>query len=218
MTVTADIPALPSAPGDRRRSARFKLAEPFTAIVGRGTATLVDISATGARIRHTYPLARASEVRVKFDWKGERFEATAEVLASRVVGIGENGTVFETRLRFIRITRDASAVLERTITDLGDGNMRKWVANLRGWSHEEPAAPPAPAQPRTVNTFVRCRYINNSRWEHRITRDPSIPADGFTVAEGTELSEIRALCRTFEQSDAEGRRLLQLLSSAVLNG
>ena len=214
MTITADILPVLAPPSDRRRSARFKLGEPLTAIFGRGTGTLTDISATGARIRHTSSVVRGAEVRVKFDWKGERFEAVGEVLASRVAGIGPDGTLFESRVRFVRFFNDAPAVLERMLEDLGAGNLRKWVANLRGWSESDPAPASAQQAPRT---FLRCRYVNN-RWLKRLTSEPTQPADGFTVAGGTEPSEVHALCRTYEQSDAEGRRLLQLLTSTVLRG
>lgn len=215
MTVTADT-LLPhrAAPSDRRRSARFKLTENVTAIFGRGTGTLIDISASGARIRHTASVARGAQVRVKFEWKGERFEAAGEVLASRVAGIGPDGTLFESRIRFVRFLHDASAVLERALADLSDANLRKWVANLRGWAEDDaPAAPQRPA-PRT---FLRCRYVNH-RWVQRVTSDATQPVDGFTVAAGTDPAEVQALRRTFEQSDAEGRRLLQLLTGAVLQG
>lgn len=215
MTVTAELLQVSAAPPDRRRSQRFRVAQPVATLVGRGTGSLVDLSATGARIRHTCAVVRGARVRVTFEWKGERFEATGQVLASRVTGIGTEGTLFESRLHFLPLSASSTSVLEHALSDLGDGDLRKWVANLRGWNDEDPEPAPAPEAP--ADTFVRCRFVNR-RWEQRMTHDASPPADGFTVASGTEPSEIRALCRTFEQSDAEGRRLLQLLANAVLQG
>jgi hypothetical protein len=217
MTVTAEVLSVPAPPSDRRGSARFKLVEPLTTFIGRGTGTLIDLSATGARIRHTCAVVRGAEVRVKFEWNAQRFEAVGQVLASRVSGIGPDGTLFESRIHFLRFTHDSSTVLERALADFGEGNLRKWVANLRGWTELESAALADETQTQPVRTFVLCRYVNK-RWEQRVTHQPAPPADGFTVAIGTEPSEIRALCRTYEGSDVEGRRLLQLLTGAVLRG
>jgi hypothetical protein len=198
---------------NRRQSPRYRLDQPLPAYIGRGRGALVDLSANGARIRHTSAVARGARVRIVFDWKGERFQGIGEVLASRVAGFGAGGTEFESRVRFLPLAPSSSALLQRAVTDLDNGDLRKWVANLQGWSEDDVA--PAPAPPSPVNTFVRCRLVNR-RWEQRVTRDPSIPPDGFIVAGGTEPSEIRALCRTFEQSDAEGRQLLQRMTGAVL--
>jgi hypothetical protein len=215
MTITAELlPGLPAPPPDRRRSGRHKPAQSIGTMIGRGKGVLVDVSLTGARIRHTWAVARGAQVRVRFDWTGERFEAVGEVLASRVVGIGPEGTQFESRLRFLPLTEASAAMLERALSELGDDDLRKWVANLRGWT-EEDANPHRDETPPPARTFIRCRFVSR-RWDQRVTRDPSTPPDGFTVAGGTEPSEIRALCRTFEQTDAEGRRLLQLMTSAVL--
>ena len=199
---------------DRRNSPRYKPQQPLTTLFGRGRGALLDLSSTGARIRHTSAVERGARVRITFDWKGERFEGIGEVLASRVAGFGTGGTEFESRVRFLPLPAGSSDLLDRALADLGDGDLRKWVANLHGWSEEDATSTPMASSP-AVSTFVRCRFVGR-RWEQRITRDPSIPADGFTVAGGTEPSEIRALCRTFEQSDAEGRRLLQLVTGAVL--
>jgi hypothetical protein len=214
MTVTAESLFVPAAPSDRRVSQRYKPAQPVATMIGRGKGSLVDISATGARIRHTGAVARGAHVRVTFDWQGSRFEAAGAVLASRVAGISPEGTLFESRIHFRSLTEQASAVLESALDDLGSGDLRRWVANLHALSDED-AAPVSVAAP--ASAFIRCRFAGG-RWEQRLAHDPALPADGFVVASGTEPSEIRALCRTFETSDAEGRRLLQLLTNAVVHG
>lgn len=214
MTITADLlSAPPAAPPDRRQSPRYKPAQQIATIIGRGTGALVDISATGARIRHASPVALGSRARITFEWKGERFEAVGEVLASRVAGLGNGGTQFESRMRFLPLTPHSAEVLERALNELGEGDLRKWVANLRGWNEEEEEEKENEAAP--ARAFIRCRLMNG-RWEQRLTHDATMPLDGFTVPAGTEPSEIRALCRTFEQSDAEGRRLVQVMTSAVV--
>lgn len=212
--MSATIEVLPpplTLPGsDRRRFPRLRLTEPVRTVIGRGVGTLVDISANGARIRHETPVALGARVRVTFDWKGERFEATAEVLASRVASLGD-ATRFESRLRFLAVPERSQEILARTMTDVLDDDLRKWVANLRGWNDDDQHA----GDSHHEGGYIRCRYVGG-RWEQTPTRDPLPPADGFTVPAETEPSEIRTLCRTFEKSDEEGRSLIRLITGAVV--
>lgn len=211
--MSATIEVLPppiTLPGsDRRRFPRLRLTEPVRTVIGRGVGTLVDVSANGARIRHDSPVALGARVRVTFDWKGERFEATAEVLASRVASLGD-GTRFESRLRFLAMPERSQEILARTMTDVLDDDLRKWVANLRGWDHDDQQTGDVHHQ----GTYIRCRYVNG-QWQQTHTRDPLPPGDGFTVPADTDPSEIRTLRRTFENSDEEGRSLIRLITGAV---
>ncbi|HYC90823.1 MAG TPA: PilZ domain-containing protein [Thermoanaerobaculia bacterium] len=212
MSATIEVLPPPIAlPGsDRRRFPRLRLNEPIRTVIGRGVGTLVDLSANGARIRHEAPVALGARVRVTFDWKGERFEATAEVLASRVASLGD-ATRFESRLRFLSVPERSQKILARTMTDALDDDLRKWVDNLHGWTDNAARADEA----RAEGTFIRCRYVYG-RWQQTHTRDPLPPPDGFTVPVETDPAEIRTLCRTFEKSDEEGRSLVRLITGAVV--
>lgn len=211
MSATIEVLPPPLAPPgrDRRRFPRLRLAEPVRTVIGRGVGTLVDLSANGARVRHDAPVALGARVRVTFDWKGERFEATAEVLASRVASLG-GATRFESRLRFLAVPERSQEILARTMTDVLDDDLRKWVANLHGWNEDDGSENATPAG----GTYIRCRYADG-RWQQTHTRDPLPPYDGFTVPAETDPSEIRTLCRTFEKSDEEGRSLVRLITGAV---
>lgn len=223
MSATIEVlpPPLPLPGRDRRRFPRLRLAEPLRTVIGRGAGTLVDLSANGARIRHDTPVALGARVRVTFEWKGERFEATAEVLASRVAAL-RDATRFESRLRFLSVPERSQEILARTMTDVLDEDLRKWVANLHGWHDVEDrqSCLSAGEEDRqdglsSTATYIRCRYVGG-RWQQTHTRDPLPPHDGFTVPAETDPSEIRTLCRTFEKSDEEGRSLVRLITGAVV--
>jgi PilZ domain len=96
---------------ERRRIKRHAFHHRHRVLAGRGEGTIRDLGRGGMRIRHTGALARGSQIRVAFEWKGERFAAVAEVLASRVVSIDADGTTYDSRLRFTRMSRDAHEVL-----------------------------------------------------------------------------------------------------------
>jgi hypothetical protein len=102
---------------DRRRTPRFQPPDSVVTRIGRGTGSLVDVSATGARIRHTGAVARGARMRITFEWNGERFEASGEVLASRVARIGAQETLYDTRVRFNALSHTASELLEEAILE-----------------------------------------------------------------------------------------------------
>ena len=215
MTITADLlppqPAIAPATGrDRRRFTRHRLAQPLPALVGRSDGILVDLSANGTRVRHASPVVLGARVRITFGWERERFEATAEVLASRMAAL-HAAARFESRLRFVSIDAASQKVLARVLTDLMDRDLRKWVANLHGWSDESAGV----EEEHAPAGYIRCRYVGG-RWQQTPTGDTATPLDGFTVPASTAPAEIRSLCRTWESSDAEGRTLVRLITEAVV--
>lgn len=221
-----EIDALPENPADRRREPRLRLTSAVPARIGRGEGSLVDLSLHGMRVRHSTPAGRGTRVRVSFEWRGERFAATAEVLASRVAALtADGGTLFESRLRFVDLAADGREMLDRVLGTIRNRDLRRWVANLRGWTDEE-TTPHANVVPRdgrvaapsatpSLNAFLRCRF-RDGRWEKQWTRDATQPLNGFVLPASVDPGEIARLCSTYEQIDADGRHLLRLMAAAVV--
>ena len=117
MSALEQTPFPTIAADERRCASRIRIADQLPAVVGRGNGAIVDLSLFGARVRHTVTALRGSNVRVSFLWHDERFAATGEVLASRVVALG-NGvrpTLYESRIRFRLVTEAAGKLLERVL-------------------------------------------------------------------------------------------------------
>ena len=202
---------LPSS-SDRRRGDRTQLDRVLPALVGRNNGIFVDLSVRGAKVRHEGSLRRGAATRVVFMWERERFSATAEVLASRVVSLGvregESAT-YESRFRFLEMDERSSELLARVLVAISNDALRNWVGNMKG---DEPSAPQAAS--RAVG-YLRCRRVG-MRWEKKWTRQTAQPADGFLLPAGTAPAEVSALCETWESLDADGRHLLQLTAIAVV--
>jgi len=197
---------------DRRSTPRLRVAGTIPALIGRGTGFLVDLSERGAKIRHTTMVRRGATVRISLDWERARFSATAEVVGSRVVSIGnvEQPAMYESRLRFVAVTSEAERVLARTLDALAGRDMRRWVANLRGWDDEIDRTPaPAPA----ATSFLRCRLLG-VRWEVKATNDLTQPEDGFLLPAGIDDNEIVRLCADYLRADTDGRRVMRLMAAA----
>jgi hypothetical protein len=216
MTTVAELlppPPFPTTPRDRRRFERQRVREIVATQIGRASGALVDLSTNGARVRHTAPLIRGSQARLTFNWNGARFEAAAEVLASRVVSLARP-TRYESRLRFVTMSSSAEHVLARALADIAAAALRTWVANLRGW---ENVTPPIDGETDHADSgFLRCRYVPARGWERKWTKNPDQPKEGFTVPASTEPAELNMLCLTYETSDEEGRALLRVMTDAVV--
>jgi len=206
------IEALP--PADRRGAERVHPASAIRATVGRGTGNVVDISRGGMRTRHSVPVMRGAQVRVTFEWQKERFDATAEVLASRVATLGDGSgapTTFETRVRFTDMSQKSHELLERVVAAIRSGELRKWVANLHGWSddshHQEGGS--------DDGAFIRCRYTG-LRWRTSWTHDPAQPENGFVVPATIRPKELQQLCETYQRADDDGRYLIRLMAKEAV--
>src|SRR5437773_7031131 len=80
---------------DRRENDRFRLMVPIPARLGQSEGTLTDLSAGGARFRHTWPVKHNAVNRLTFEWPDHNFAAVVRVLSSRLIGIGAQHPIYE---------------------------------------------------------------------------------------------------------------------------
>src|SRR5206468_172698 len=65
---------------------------------------------------------------------------------------------------------------------------------------------------RGADAGFLCYRFENGAWNRRRVFLPEQPAVGFTVARTENNSEMQRLCRVYEASDEEGRRLIRLFA------
>jgi len=195
---------------NRRAAERLSVSGSIAVTFGRGEGVLIDLSKTGARIRHQSPVRRGSTVRVAFEWNRARFSASAEVLASRIASLGA-GPSYESRVRFTSLDVGSDTTLAQMLEGMADRNMRRWVANLRGWSEESKGD----STLLETRSYLRCR-LYGSWWQRKVTTDPSQPEDGFTLPVGASETEIRTLCDTYSRGSDEERHIIRLMATASI--
>ena len=199
----------PATTGNRRAKPRIIVAGSVTALFGRCAAVLIDLSEHGARIRHYGSAARGSTARVSFAWERARFSANTEVLASRVITLGADPS-YESRVRFLSVDASSQIVLTTMLAGISGRHLRRWVANLRGWSEEwQPDRALLPS-----GWFIRCRLLGKA-WERKRTSDATQPEDGFLLPSETADSEIVTLCDLYARGDEEQRQFIRNIAAAV---
>lgn len=201
---------------ERRRAERKHLDRVLPVNVGRCDGVFVDVSMRGAKIRHKGALRRGATVRITFEWNRQRFSASAEVLASRVVALGvhaDESTTYESRFRYVSMSLESSGLLVRVLAAIGNEELRSWVGNLKGF--DDGPRPLAHVVDR-CSGYIRCRPLG-LRWEKKWTRDPVQPPDGFALPAGTDPADVDSLCRAWGSMDHDARRLVQLTAAAIVD-
>ena len=62
-----------------------------------------------------------------------------------------------------------------------------------------------------------CYRFDDGAWNKRRVFLPEQPRNGFTVANGEDTDEMQRLCRVYQVSDEEGRRLIRLFAELSIS-
>ena len=183
---------------ERREFQRLLLELPTAAKFAGQPATLIEIGILGARLRHDGPLPQSGALQFR---DGEReLELGCELVRT------EAG---ESAVRFVSAAGESGDFLRQMLARLVEGRMRG--LGRIAWDTIGPGID----GDRTVRGrdagFV-CYRLDGGIWSRRRLFLPEQPQHGFTVAKGVDRDEMQQLCRVYQGSDEEGRRLIRLFA------
>lgn len=198
-----------SNPAERRRYARVELPRPVSAKLGNARAFLLDLSISGARVAIQEDLKPGSRDRITFEHHGTPVVFECEVVRCALdrEATATSRPIYHAGLSFVRPLGDSPAVLREMITEYVMRALDEQKANARG-------IPPAAATFQSGvkrPLYIRCRFVNQ-KWVRSSTTDANQPLDGFTVAATEPEEQIEMLCKTYEDADFEGRRMIRQLA------
>jgi hypothetical protein len=195
----------PLRPEERREFQRLHLTHPITATFGETPVRVIEIGILGGRLHH------ADELRS--DYAELRFEHAANEVVMKCEVVRANtelrSGLRESALRFLA-----------AVGESGD-RLRDLLAGLVMHELDFRRTHPGLVEVETVDgdNTVRgadagflCYRLENGAWVRRRVFLPEQPAVGFTVARTEDTSEMQRLCRVYEASDEEGRRLIRLFA------
>jgi hypothetical protein len=112
-----------SGEDERRRLQRIQFDSPLGAKLEATPVTLLDVSANGARIEHSFPLAKGRIINLSFEYDGRSLAIDCEVIRCQLEK-GPGGAAYRSGLRFD--TEDASYAGLRDM--IADAVMKDFVA------------------------------------------------------------------------------------------
>jgi hypothetical protein len=186
---------------ERRHFQRLTLVEPLDGWFGDFNVRLIDVSAVGALIEHDEPIPADARALLRFWWRGEEVEVTAET-ARRA----DN----RTGLRFV----EESELLVRLIAGSATEMLLALEANARGDREANVIGDETltAAWRRPASGFVRWIFDRSAGWRSEQSAVADQPDDGFTIAAAEPDDQVALLCRTYESGDTEARKLTRMLA------
>jgi len=190
---------------ERREFQRLALDPPLPGTLVATEVLIVEIGILGARVQHATPFP-ADRGELRLEYNGQPISMRCEIV--RTVG-RESGVRF------------TAAVAE-------SGNrLRQMLAELVHFELDRRRNDTIVARPpqfvdgdRTIRGsdagYVTYRFENNI-WTRRRVFLPEQPPLGFTVARGEDVEEMTRLCRVYQASDEEGRRLIRLFAELSIS-
>jgi hypothetical protein len=120
---------------ERRRVQRIRFRDPLGGSISNGALSIVDLSVTGARAVHNFPLKSGRSVRLDFLLRGERLSLTCNVVRCRLERSESAGTTYFSGLQFVN---DAElGPLRRLLTEIVGRDLEERRRQRRTSSGEE---------------------------------------------------------------------------------
>lgn len=200
---------------ERRRHARIKLDEPLPGRFGAARVAVYELSVNGFMVAHEARYAPGEVDHLVFDCDGTDIDLLCRLVRSTLRrlsrSLGEK-SIYHSGLQIVESLGDAYDKLRQCIANRIIRALAEQKANARG-------IPPLQAymyQPGKSDTYRRCELVNGE-WRKTETERAEQPGNGFTVSAEVDSEHVDMLCRTWEMTTAEGRRLTQMLAALSIS-
>lgn len=188
---------------ERRSFQRLSLTEPVDGWFGDFAITLLDVSATGALIDYADVIPLDSRALLRFFWQGEELEILSEIVRHADGRSGLHFVEQNTRLNHLIALSAAELLRAQAANAEGDREANRFGDSTLTAASVGLGRPPLP--------YLVCR-LRDDGWSRKFALVPDQPEHGFTVSATEPAADVDMLCRTYEQGDAEARRLTRLLA------
>jgi hypothetical protein len=196
---------------ERREFQRLRLDPTVPGTLGSTAVSILEMGVLGARVQHAQALDQEyAELRFSFneDEVGMRCEVIRTVGSQ---GSKYPGTGLESGIRFLAAIDDSGDKLRNMLAQLVT---REFEVRRNMGPNMMPDANSVDGD-KTVRGadagFLTYR-LEGGVWRKRRVFLPEQPSMGFTVARTEDSAEMQRLCRVYEASDEEGRRLIRLFA------
>ncbi|HEY8181239.1 MAG TPA: PilZ domain-containing protein [Thermoanaerobaculia bacterium] len=187
---------------ERREFQRLHLTKPIDGWFGDFSVLVVEVSASGAKIVHDDAIPHGSRGLLRFMWRGIDVEILSQITRSEGARSG---------VHFL----DSNAELREMIANSANEVLRAQQANAQGDRARnvvgEETLTAASAGVRAASGFLQYHLTPNG-WKCHRALLPDQPDDGFTVSANESQEQIDLLCTTYENGDAEAKRMTRMIA------
>jgi hypothetical protein len=202
---------------ERRKYGRIRLDVPMAARFADRPIRILELSIVGFLVAHELRLAADETHRLVVEWQGSKIELDCRVVRSTLWRLGKalgERSIYHSGLHIVDVSRASFEALRDLIAERVVRALEEQKANARG-------IPPLAAymyryQPQKGELFRRCEWING-QWRKTETIRSSQPMSGFTISAEVDPEHVEMLCRTWEMTTTEGRRLTRLLAELSIS-
>lgn len=201
-----------SRESDRRRYGRIQLDEdPMPAVIDGVGVQVLELSVVGFRVSHDMRFPGTAEKReIKLDWDGRKMQFACSIVRSTMHQLarrpGEK-SIYHSGVRILDAVDDSELVLRDFIASRIIRALEEQKANARGM----PPLGNYTYQVGKTNHFRRCELVDGL-WRKTESNRNDQPANGFTISAAVDPIHVDMLCKTWERTNEEGRRLTQILA------
>ncbi len=187
---------------ERRVYQRLALTKPLEARFGRHKVRLLDVSAIGALIESDQDVPLGLQGQLRFSWRQHTMKIKAEAVRTEHDHAG---------LHFLEDSEQLRAAIAESATEV----LRAQEANVEG--HRERNIISGEETLTTASAGLRASgyvtwTLEEQGWKKRRSLLPDQPDHGFTLAASEPEDQVELLRKTYENGDAEARRLTRLLA------
>lgn len=181
------------------------MVRPIEARFGSHDVRILDLSTAGARIESDAEVPVGESGTLRFTWRKQQIEVTAEIVRA---GDGDEG---------VRFTEESGTV-RRLISEANAEVRRAQAANALGLREQnvidgDQTLTAASAAARSLAKGFVVWTFDGNEWTSRKALLPDQPEDGFTVAAAESWDQVEQLRQSYQDGDKEARELIRRLAS-----
>ncbi len=199
----------------KRRFERIHFENPIAGHLNESPVRVLDLALGGARVlaHSRFTPGAAQQLRIEWDKRQILLNCTITRCVLQTLAQSANEkSVYDVGLRITETIGDAHIVMREMIAHFVLKALEEQKAN---WDGIPPVGPYVHLEGKSDN-YKRCEFINGE-WKISPTRRPEQPLTGFTISAEVAPHYVDMLCKTYQMTDDEGRRLTRILAELSIS-
>jgi hypothetical protein len=194
-------------PDERREFQRLNLEPPIPGTLGTNAVSILEIGVLGARVQHSASIDDA-ESELRFSYREHEIALRCEVVRTMDGDSQYPDAGLQSGIRFVAALGESGDRLREMLAELVQLELDKTRKGRLALQHEIDGDKTVRGKDAAYLSY----RLEGGSWNKRRVFLPEQPAVGFTVARTTDGDDLQRLCRVYEASDDEGRRLIRLFA------